>query len=159
MNLIEIWKEDTILDAGGNRSARRKPARASMDREPNSHTTLTRLGIEPGPHWWKAREQPLRQPARPKIVHVLRGSSTVSKTIGGKLVGFSSVKDVDLIQSVLKSVPIYSYYWLFLGKIHIESMLYALTQPERELLSNRYVTRTTQHMHYPLSHYWPMRSL
>ena len=31
MNLREIWKEDTILDAGGNRSARRKPARASMD--------------------------------------------------------------------------------------------------------------------------------
>ena len=27
---------------------------------------LTRLGIEPGPHWWKAWEQPLRQPARPK---------------------------------------------------------------------------------------------
>ena len=26
-------------------------------------------------------------------------------------------------------------------------MLYALTQPERELLSNRYGTRTTQHMH------------
>ena len=53
MNLREreIWKEDTILDAGGNRSARRKPARASMDREPNSHTTLARLGIEPGPHW------------------------------------------------------------------------------------------------------------
>ena len=24
MNLREIWKEDTILDAGGNRSARRK---------------------------------------------------------------------------------------------------------------------------------------
>ena len=62
MNLREIWKEDTILDAGGNRSARRKPAWASMDREPNSHTTLTRLGIEPGPHWWKAREQPLCQP-------------------------------------------------------------------------------------------------
>ena len=36
MNLREIWKEDTILDAGGNQSARRKPARASMDREPNS---------------------------------------------------------------------------------------------------------------------------
>ena len=51
MNLREIWKEDTILDAGGNRSARGKPARASMDREPNSRTTLTRLGIEPGPHW------------------------------------------------------------------------------------------------------------
>ena len=49
MKLREIWKEDTILDAGGNRSARRKPARASMDREPNSHTTLARLGIEPGP--------------------------------------------------------------------------------------------------------------
>ena len=67
MKLREIWKEDTILDAGGNQSARRKPARARMDREPNSHTTLARLGIEPGPHWWKAREQPLRQPARPKI--------------------------------------------------------------------------------------------
>ena len=49
--LRKLWKEDTILDAGGNRSARRKPARASMDREPNSHTTLARLGIEPGPHW------------------------------------------------------------------------------------------------------------
>ena len=45
------WREDTILDAGGNRSARRKPARASMDREANSHTTLARLGIKPGPHW------------------------------------------------------------------------------------------------------------
>ena len=45
MNLREIWKEDTILDAGGNRSARRKPARASMDREPNSHTTLARLAL------------------------------------------------------------------------------------------------------------------
>ena len=37
-----------------------------MDWEPNSHTThLARLEIEPGPHWWKAREQPLRQPACP----------------------------------------------------------------------------------------------
>ena len=26
-------------------------------------------------------------------------------------------------------------------------MLYALTQPEREMLSNRYGSRTTQHMH------------
>ena len=51
MNLKE-WRKDTILDAGGNLSARRKPARASMDREPNSHTThLARLEIEPGPHW------------------------------------------------------------------------------------------------------------
>ena len=52
--------------------ARRKPARASMDREPNSHTTLAWLGIEPGPHWWKAREQPLRQPARPICVCVIQ---------------------------------------------------------------------------------------
>ena len=65
MNLRE-WREDTILDAGGNRSTRRKPVRASMDWEPNSHTThLARLEIEPRPHWWKAREQPLRQPACP----------------------------------------------------------------------------------------------
>ena len=65
MNLSE-WRKDTILDAGGNRSTRRKPARVSMDWEPNSHTThLARLEIEPGPHWWKAREQPLRQPACP----------------------------------------------------------------------------------------------
>ena len=33
----------------------------------------------------------------------------------GKLVGFSSVKDVDFIQCNLKSVSIFSYYWLFLG--------------------------------------------
>ena len=65
MNLRE-WREDTILDAGGNRSTRKKPARPSMDWEPNSHTThLARLEIEPGPHWWKAREQPLRQSACP----------------------------------------------------------------------------------------------
>ena len=64
MNLREIWKENTILDAGGNRSAQRKPAQASMDQDPNSHRTLAQLGIEPGLHWWKAREQLLRQPAR-----------------------------------------------------------------------------------------------
>ena len=34
---------------------------------------------------------------------------------GGGLVGFSSVKDVDLIQSNLKSDSIFSYYWLFFG--------------------------------------------
>ena len=33
-----------------------------------------------------------------------------SKTIAGKLVGFSSVKDVDFIQCNLKSVSIFSYY-------------------------------------------------
>ena len=37
----------------------------------------------------------------------------------GKLVGFSSVKDVDFIQCNLKSVSIFSYYWLFFGKKHI----------------------------------------
>ena len=35
------------------------------------------------------------------------------ETIEGKLAGFLSVKDVDLIQSNLKSVSIFSYYWLF----------------------------------------------
>ena len=33
----------------------------------------------------------------------------------GKVVGFLSVKDVDLIQSNLKSVSIFSYYSLFFG--------------------------------------------
>ena len=33
MNLRELWKEDTILDAGGNQNARRKPAQASMYRD------------------------------------------------------------------------------------------------------------------------------
>ena len=33
----------------------------------------------------------------------------------GKLVGFSSLKDVDLIQCNLKSVSIFSYCWLFFG--------------------------------------------
>ena len=38
--------------------------------------------------------------------------------------GFSSVKDVDLIQYNLKSVSILSYYWLFFGgKKHIESIM------------------------------------
>ena len=63
----------------------------------------------------------------------------------GKLLGFSSVKNVDFIQSNLKSDSIFSYYWLFFGwKTY---RVYAVTQPERELLSNRYGSRTTQHMH------------
>ena len=33
----------------------------------------------------------------------------------GKLLGFSSVKNVDFIQSNLKSDSIFSYYWLFFG--------------------------------------------
>ena len=37
-------------------------------------------------------------------------SENYSKTIEGKLAGFLSVKDVDLIQSNLKSVSIFSYY-------------------------------------------------
>ena len=36
-------------------------------------------------------------------------SENKSKTIDGKLAGFLSVKDVDLIQSNLKSVSIFSY--------------------------------------------------
>ena len=56
--------------------------------------------------------------------------------IEGKLAWFlSEFTDVDLIQSNLKSVSIFIDY--FLGKKHIESMLYASTQPEGELLSNR----------------------
>ena len=35
----------------------------------------------------------------------------------------------------------------FLGKKHIDSMLYASTQPEGELLSSRYGRWTTQHIH------------
>ena len=70
----------------------------------------------------------------------------------GKLVGFSSTKDVDLIRSNLKSVSSLSDNWFFFwgvwGKKHLKSiMLYALTKPERELLSKRYDIRTTQHMH------------
>ena len=38
-----------------------------------------------------------------------------SKTNEGKLTGFLSVKDVDLIQFNLKSVSICSYYWLVSG--------------------------------------------
>ena len=48
--------------------------------------------------------------------------------------GFLSVKDVDLMQSNLKSVSILvniDYFW---GKKLIESMLYASTQLKRELL-------------------------
>ena len=38
-------------------------------------------------------------------------SENYSKTIGWKLVGFSSVKGVDFFQCNLKSVSIFSYYW------------------------------------------------
>ena len=59
--------------------------------------------------------------------------------------GFSSVKDVNMVQSVLKSffnylnsiIVIIDYFG---GKIH---RVYALTQPERELLSNRYSNHAT----------------
>ena len=55
-----------------------------------------------------------------------------SKTIGRKLVRFSSVKDVDFIQCNLKSVSIFSYYY-FLGEKHIESTMlcYSLVKHER----------------------------
>ena len=50
----------------------------------------------------------------------------------GKLVEFSSVKDVVLIQSNLKSVSIFSYYH-FGGKKHIESTMlcYSLAKQAR----------------------------
>ena len=46
--------------------------------------------------------------------------------------GFSSVNDVDLIQSNLKSVSIFSYYY-FGGKKHIESTMlcYSLAKHAR----------------------------
>ena len=48
-----------------------------------------------------------------------------------------------LIWSHFQFLVIIDYFWV---KKPIESiMLYALTQPERELLNNRYGTRTTQH--------------
>ena len=64
-------------------------------------------------------------------------SENYSKTIEGKLAGFLSVKDVDLIQSNVTLVSILVTIDYFLGEKHIESMLYASTQPEGELLSNR----------------------
>ena len=48
----------------------------------------------------------------------------------GKLAGFLSVKDVDLIQSNLKKFQFLVTIFYFLGKKHIESMLYASTQPK-----------------------------
>ena len=71
-----------------------------------------------------------------------------SKTNGEKLVGFSSVRMLtwfSLIWSQFQFLVIIDY---FLGKKHMKSiMLCALTQPEQVLLSNRYDTRTPQHMH------------
>ncbi len=48
------WDRDMgrnpILDAGGNRSTRRKPARSGMDWQPNSLTNSMAIPrIEPGP--------------------------------------------------------------------------------------------------------------
>ncbi len=41
-----------ILDAGGNRSSRRKPARPGMNRQPNSLTNSVVIpGIEPCLQW------------------------------------------------------------------------------------------------------------
>ena len=60
------------------------------------------------------------------------------------LVGFSSVKDVGMIQSVLKSFVSISIQFIFiidLGKIHIESIY--IDQPERESLGNRYSSHAT----------------
>ena len=46
----------------------------------------------------------------------------------------------------LKSVSVCSYYCLFFG-LKTYRIYHVLTQPERELLSSRYGTRNTQHMH------------
>ena len=56
-----------------------------------------------------------------------------------------TLRDVDLIQSNSFNFLVTIDY--FLGKKHIKFMHYASTQPEGELLSNRYGTRTTQHIH------------
>ena len=98
----------------------------------------------------------------------------------GKLAGFLSVDRMltwfSLIWSQFQFLVTIDY---FLGKKHIESMLYASTQPEGELLSNRYGTQTTHYMctirrvlNYPISSTlyksqlsfavlvrWPIRSL
>ncbi len=46
------WDRDMgknlISDAQGNRSARRKPVRLGMDRQPDSRTKVPIEGIEPG---------------------------------------------------------------------------------------------------------------
>ena len=57
---------------------------------------------------------------------------------------FKKLTWFSLIWSQFQFLVIIDY---FLGKKHKGSMLYALTQLERELLSNRYGTLTTQHMH------------
>ena len=44
------------------------------------------------------------------MIYLISLSENYSKIIEGKLAGFLSVKDVDLIQSNLKSVSIFSYY-------------------------------------------------
>ena len=53
-------EESSVLEAGGNRSTRRKPARASMDWKPNAHKALELPGLKPGPQWCKASTEPLR---------------------------------------------------------------------------------------------------
>ena len=84
MNLREIWKEDTILDAGGNRSARRKPPRVSIDRETNSHTTLARLGTYPGRKGTGIAAAPTRPPKR-KRTALARQTTTITYTNSIKL--------------------------------------------------------------------------
>ena len=77
--------------------------------------------------------------------------------------GLSSVKNVDFIQCNLKSDSIFSYYWLFFGlKTYT---VYAVTQPERELLSNRYGSLTmlptlyTSQLSLAVLVCWPIRAL
>ena len=63
---------------------------------------------------------------------------------GGVLVSKRMLTWFSLIWSQFQFLVTIDY---FLGKKHIESMLYASTQPEGELLSDRYGTRTSQHIH------------
>ena len=67
-----------------------------------------------------------------RTIYLISLSENYSKTVEGKLAGFLSVKDVDLIQSNLKSVSILVTIDYFLSKKHnrVYAMLYASTQPE-----------------------------
>jgi len=58
--LYIIKEESPVLEAGGNRSTRGKPARASMDWKPNAHEAWELPGLETGPQRCKARTEPLR---------------------------------------------------------------------------------------------------
>ena len=80
-------------------------------------------------------------------IYLISLSENWSKTIEGKLAGFLSVKDVDLIQSNLKSVSIFSYYWFIFWVKTYRVCALCIDPTGRRVLSNRYGIRTTQHIH------------